>query len=128
MKTINKRMSYNNIYEIAVNFMNHFKDTNEKYMPAAVAYSIQKNRKLFLDIATEIEEMRLKILNHYNTSEDPGLIQVDPDLVDTVNKELEDLLNIEEDLKIYTFKIDEISDIQFTPLQIETLMFMIDED
>ena len=43
MKTINKVMTQEEIYQIASNFMNYF-DDNENKMSVAIAYAIQKNK------------------------------------------------------------------------------------
>lgn len=128
MKTINKIMSHNEIYQVAVELLNNFTDTSNIYLPAAVAFSIQKNKQLFLQIATEIEESRNSILNHYKIDGNQGEIQIDPNFINQANNELKDLLNIQQDIKIYTFKIEELNGVNFTPDQMQSILFMIDEE
>ena len=128
MKTINKIMSHNEIYQIAVELLNNFTETNNIYLPAAVAFSIQKNKQLFLQIANEIEESRNNILNHYKVDENSREIKIDPNYIDQANNELKDLLNIEQEIKVYTFKIEELNGVKFTPNQMQSILFMIDEE
>lgn len=126
MKTITKIMTNGEIYNLAVNLINNFND-NEVYMPAAVAYSIQKNKTLFTSIAEEIERSRMAIIEHYSENiEEKGFI-VPQDSIETANAELMDLLAIEQEIKIYTFEVEKIEDIKFTSLQMQAIMFMIED-
>lgn len=126
MKTITKIMTNGEIYNLAVNLINNFND-NEIYMPAAVAYSIQKNKTLFTSIAEEIERSRMAIIQHYSENvEEKGLV-VPQESIETANAELMDLLAIEQEIKIYTFEVEKIEDIKFTSLQMQAIMFMIED-
>ena len=126
MKTITKIMTNGEIYNLAVNLINNFND-NEVYMPAAVAYSIQKNKTLFTSIAEEIERSRMAIIQHYSENvEEKGFV-VPQDSIETANAELMDLLAIEQEIKIYTFEVEKIEDIKLTSLQMQAIMFMIED-
>lgn len=127
MKTINKVMTHNEIYQIAVNLLNNF-TAIDSYLPAAVAFSIQKNKQMMLNIANEIEESRLSILQHYNASNSLDNIEIPTNLIEQANNELKALLSIEQELKIYTFKIEELDGVKFTPNQMDSILFMIDEE
>lgn len=126
MKTINKTMTNNDIYMIATSFLNNF-ETNDVRMPAAIAYAIQKNKASLIAIGQEIEKSRVEIIQHYGTMQEDGQFMVPAEFVDQANKELADLLKIEEDVKIYMININELNDVSFTAKQMETLMFMIEE-
>ena len=105
MKTINKTMTHNEIYKIALSFLNNFgEDSNSTYLPAAVAFSIQKNKTTLLNLGNEVEQSILQILQHYGEFDENGGIQVKQENIDIVNKELQDLLEIEQEIKVYTFK------------------------
>jgi hypothetical protein len=41
--------------------------------------------------------------------------------------ELDDLFNIEQDLEIKTFSIDALGNTEFTPVQMQAIMFMIED-
>ena len=126
MKTITKIMTNGEIYNLAVNLINNFND-NEVYMPAAVAYSIQKNKSAFAAVAEEIEKSRMSIIQHYSKDvEGKGLV-VPQDSIEMANAELMDLLAIEQEITIYMFEIEKIENIQFTSLQIQAIMFMIED-
>ena len=127
MKTINKVFTNDKIYQLASALVGSFND-NERYLPAAVNYSIQKNKATLLSIAQEIETIRTDIIKHYATIDAEGNYQVPTELIDTVNKELADVLNLEQELKIYIFKIEEIADVQLTSAQMSSIMFMIEEE
>lgn len=128
MKTITKIMTNGEIYNLAVNLINNFND-NEIYMPAAVAFSIQKNKTAFTAIAEEIEKSRMSILQHYSQGEVNGdNFTIPQEAIEIANKELVDLLGIQQEMKIYTFEIDKIEDIKFTSAQMQAIMFMINEE
>lgn len=126
MKTVNEIMSYGEIYEIASKFVSNFTDVNNIYLPAAVAFSIQKNKQNFLAIAGDIETARVGIISKYNINTDnANEFRVAEKDIESANKELAELLRIQEEVKIYTFSIEEIQEAKFTPLQMEAILFMI---
>lgn len=127
MKTINKILTNGEIYNLAMRLSNSFVD-NELYLPAAVNYSIQKNKTIISELAQEIEQHRIHIIHHYGEILEDGNIKVPEDKVDDANKEINDLLLIEQELKLYTVKIEEIADVQLTSAQMSSIMFMIDEE
>lgn len=127
MKTINKIMTHSEIYDIAVKLLNNFTDVDNIYLSAAAAFSIQKNKQNFLSVANEIEESRMSVLNKYNISGENEEIQIATENIENANKELKDLLSIESEMKIYTFAIEELDGIKFTPAQMEAILFMIQE-
>ena len=125
MKTINQIMTYGEIYDIAVKLLNNFTDINNTYLTAAAAFSIQKNKQNFLILANDIEASRMGILQKYNANTGTEEIQIAPESIEAANKELIDLLNIQEEVKIYTFSIEELEGTKFTPLQMDSILFMI---
>ena len=128
MRAINKTMTNGEIYSYAVGLVNGFNNDNEIYFPAAVNFSIQKNKALFTEIAEEIEKGRMGIIQHYSVGTDGENFTIDPKDVDKANKELSDLLAITQDIKIYTFNIEDINDVKLTSTQMQAIMFMIAED
>lgn len=126
MKIKTQFMTHNEIYQIALNFLNNF-ETNEVRMPAAIAFAIQKNKTNFIAIGQEIEQSRVEIIQHYGTLQEDGQYMVKAEYIDQANKELYDLLNMEAEMKVYVIDINDLNDITFTSAQMETLMFMIEE-
>lgn len=127
MKTINKVMTQEEIYQIASNFMNYF-DDNENKISVAIAYAIQKNKQTLVTIAQEIEQNRHIILTRYGTLQEDGNFFIPKEAIAEANSELQKLLQIQEEVKIYTLTLEELQSIQLTMSQMNTLMFMIDED
>lgn len=127
MKTVNKTMTNGEIYSYAVGMTNNFND-NEEYMPAAIAFSIQKNKTSLMSIAEEVEKSRMSIIQHYSISQEGDNYTIDPQMVDKANKELADLLGIVQDIKIYTFTIKDLEEIKLTSAQMQSIMFMIEEE
>ena len=103
-------------------------NNDEIYLPAAVAFSIQKNKATILNLANDIENHRVNILTKYSVNIEGDQLQIDPEKVNDANKELKDLLEIEQEIKVYTFKIEEIMEVRFTPAQMNAILFMIDEE
>lgn len=129
MKTVNKTFNNDEIYQIAVELLNSFSDSDQNtYLPAAVAFSIQKNKATILNLANDIENHRINILTKYSINIEGDQLQIDPEKVNDANKELKDLLEIEQEIKVYTFKIEEIMEVRFTPAQMNAILFMIDEE
>ena len=126
MKTVNKNLTNNEIYSYALALMNDFQE-NDVYMPAAVAYSIQKNKTTVVGLGEEIEKSRLSIIQHYELDKLQENDEIDPNIVEKANAELMDLLNIEQEVKIYTFDIEALNDIKLTSAQMQALMFMIED-
>ena len=127
MKAITMKLTNNEIYNYAVALMNNLTN-RDVYMPAAVAFSIEKNKTLLTSMAEDIEKSRINIIQHYSEEIVDGEARIPQENIATANQELTDLLNIEQDVKVYTFKIDEIADVKFTSAQMQTIMFMINEE
>ena len=92
MKTKNKILTNESIYNLAFNIFNNFNDYKE-YLPAAIAYSIQKNKTILQEIANDIEKARIEIIQHYGEIQQDGNFKVEEEKIALANKELIDLLN-----------------------------------
>lgn len=114
------------IYEYAQN-LGVFNEFNLK-LPVKISFFMQKNIKLITEAATEINEARINIARTYGTySEEQDLYIVPPDAIPTAQAELNDLFNIEQDLNIHIFKLDDFDNIELTYQQLSAIMFMIEE-
>lgn len=113
-----------NIYSINNTLMETFKEEdNNHYFSAKINFLIQKNKKNIMDAAIAVEKVRLEIINKYKDENN----NIPKENIDIVNKELNDLLNIEQEVKIYTIPFEDLENIEFTPAQANALMFMIDD-
>lgn len=127
MKSITKTMTNGEIYQIAIALMNANLDDNETYMPAAVAFAIQKNKAALTGTAEDVEKGRMSIIEHYSTGQTEEGFTIPPEAVEKANNELKDLLEIEQEVKIYTFDIEALNDVKLTSAQMQAIMFMIED-
>ena len=123
---MNKNYSNKEIYEIGNKFLTFFED-NKKYFPAKIAFIIQKNKKNLTVLLEEIENSRNEIFKEYGNILENGQVQIPKEKIEIVNKELEDLLNIKQNIEIITLPFEDIEKLEFTMEQMEALLFMIEE-
>lgn len=115
---------YGLTYALASAFNNE-----ERYLPAKVNFFIQKNRSTLAQVVDTIEETRKKIIIHHGTPDQDGeSYNIDPSNIEKVNKELADLLNISHEVNISKIKLSDLDGLDFTPGQMQALLFMIEED
>ena len=122
-------MKFNNneIYQIA-NVLAKTFDNLDIYIPAKANFFIQKNISTFAAAAQEIEKSRLEIAKHYGElDEENQRYKILEDKIEETSKELEDLFSIEQELDIKTFSIEALGNAEFTPAQMQAMMFMIED-
>lgn len=121
------KMTNNEIYMHANALMEAFND-GEQRLPIKVNFYLQKNKNTLLELAQDIEKSRIEIAQNYGELNESGEQYIIPtEKMEEAAKELEDLFNLEQDVKIYTINIDSLSDdLMMTAAQMEALMFMID--
>lgn len=103
---------------------------NSKYFPAKISFIIQKNIKKLKELSQEIYTIRDNIVKNYGTleNEEEGLFSFSEEVRGITQKELDDLLEVEQEVNILKLKFKDIEDLEFTSNQMEALMFMIDEE
>ena len=122
-------MKFNNhqIYQIANSVISNLDNLNI-YIPAKANFFIQKNISTLAAAAQEIEKSRLEIAKHYGVlDEENQQYKILEDKLEEASKELEDLFSIEQELEIKTFSIEALGNAEFTPAQMQTMMFMIED-
>ena len=122
------KMTNNEIYGAANLLMEHFQDNSLK-LPVKVNFYLQKNKKLLIELAQDIERNRMDIANQYGTlDEQTGQYQVEQDKIEEASNELNELFNLEQDVKIYKVSIEDFKDeFVLTTGQMDALMFMIED-
>ena len=116
-----------NIYDYGVLLARNFANT-DIILPVKINFYLQKNIQTISAAAQEIEAMRLHIAKQFGTyNESDNSYIVAAENMDKVQQELNDLLNIEQDLNIHMFKLDDFNDIQLSYQQLSAIMFMIEE-
>lgn len=120
------KMTNNEIFNSAVALHQAFAEATT--LPIRVNFYLQKNKTVLNDLAKEIEESRIAILQKHGTlNEENNQFEFEKDKVQTVITELNELFSLEQEIKIYTVKIEDFGDnLTLTTEQMEALMFMID--
>lgn len=114
------------IYSLATNSVQEFTDF-KSYIPAKANFAMQKNFAILKNAAQEIEQARLEVAKHYGIANETGeIFSIPEDKMEEVNKELNDLFNIEQELDIRVIAIEDLGSAEFTPSQMQTIMFMIE--
>lgn len=97
-------------------------------LPAKVYFYILKNRQKLEEIVKSIEESKLYIINKYNIQfDDSGNIISDENSAEMANKELQELSSLIQEIDLATISLHDIENLDFTPQQMQALMFMIEE-
>ena len=117
------------IYTYANNLVLAFNDGRQK-LPIKINFYLQKNKKILLELAKEIEKSRMEIAQSYGELNEATAQYVVPDdQTAAANKELEDLFSLTQEVNIEVVDIDCIDeDLVLSTAQMEALMFMIDDN
>lgn len=110
--------------------LNKILSDNSIRYPAKINYILQKNYRVLISLYQEINEARVAVFEQYCTSkEENGTYHFeDNDKLASANRELMDLMSVEQEVKIMKFNIDALGDIALTSEQMATLMVMIKDE
>lgn len=96
--------------------------------PAKSMFYIQKNMNYLLVLAREIDDARTKILERYGKlNEEEDRYSIDEKEFPTLQKELTDLLSLEQEVKMYPIKLDWLGDVELSRSQMRVIELMIEE-
>ena len=124
---MNKTMTNLEIYAYANALMDAFKE--ELTLPVKVNFYLQKNMTRMIEAGKEIEKARMDIIQKYGTpTEDGQSIEVAADMVEVVNKELEDLFALEQEIKVNEIALDAFDGVELTSAQVAAIAFMIKDE
>lgn len=122
-------MKFSN-YEIYLMNENLIKELGnlDIYIPAKANFFLQKNIQVIAAAAQEVDNSRIEIAKHYGELDEAGqAYKIPEDKMEEANKELADLFAIEQELEIKTFSIEALGSAEFTPAQMQVMMFMIED-
>ena len=121
------KLTNNKIYEYALALNEAFVDNTQR-LPMKINFYLQKNKKTLLELGQDIEESRADIIRNYGELTEDGVrYSIPSDKISEAQKELEDLLNLEQEVNIYMISADSLTDdISLTTGQMEAIMFMIE--
>ena len=121
-----KILTNNDIYFINEQFNKIF-ENSQQYLPAKVNFYIQKNKKKIAELAQEIEIARAEIIKNFGEQKEDQKYYIPQDKIQEAQQELLDLLNIQQEIEVFTISLDDIENLHFTLPEMEALMIMIEE-
>lgn len=125
---VRKNMTNLEIFNIANSLLENFSDANME-LPVKVNFYFQKNMTSIVSMAQDIDKTRMAIFTKYGKlDEETNQYKFEPDVVETVNKELQDLFDLEQEVKINMLKLDWFDGINLTTQQVAALAYMIEEE
>ena len=122
------KLKNSQIFEMANNLVAAFQNET-KYLPAKLNFYIQKNRNILVQLAEEINSSRVTIIQHYGiTDGQTGGYIIPDDKKEVVNKELNDLAQLIQEVKLESIPLSYLEGLEFTTKQMQALMFMIKDE
>lgn len=118
-------LTNNTIYAIATS--QAFVDF-KSYIPAKANFAIQKNFATIAAAAQGIDEARLEVAKHYGTLDEENKgYKILEENMSAASQELADLFNSTQELDIKMIKVEDLGAAEFTPAQMQLIMFMIED-
>ncbi|MSS42476.1 hypothetical protein FYJ27_01820 [Anaerosalibacter bizertensis] len=106
---------------------------SQKQLPVKVSYAIAKNISKIEKELLIYEQERQKLIDKYAEKDNEGKVVADKNgqikFKDKENweKDIKELLSIENEIDIHKFKIDELEGYSMTPAEIMSIEYMIEE-
>lgn len=127
MATKNITLTNLEIYTTAQALMENI--TTDMNLPVKVGFYIQKNMKKMTELAQEIEKSRMEIFDKYGEKdEENNQYKFDKSVQEQVQKELNDLFDLTQDVKTNMLELDWFDDIDLNANQIAAIAYMIADD
>lgn len=119
----------NIIYQYAEQLMELFQNSDQKF-PIKINFYLQKNINTLTAAAREIEQARIAIIQEYGIiNPEDNTYKIPAENVEKAQSELSDLLNLEQDIPLHLFSINDFENVEpLTYQQMSALMFMIVDD
>lgn len=110
---------------------------SNKQLPVKISYAIAKNIKKIEAELNVYNSEREKLIEKYSVKDEDGKtmtdknnqIKIQPEHIEDWNKDIKDLMAIENDVEIYNykFKIDELNGYSISPAELQAIEYMIEE-
>lgn len=127
MATKNITLTNLEIYTTAQALMENI--TTDMNLPVKVGFYIQKNMKKMTELAQEIEKSRMEIFDKYGEKDEENhQYKFDKSVQEQVQKELNDLFDLTQDVKTNMLELDWFDDIDLNANQIAAISYMIADD
>lgn len=122
-------LTNNEIYNYTTTLNNEFNSSCKIKFPVRVNFFLQKNIQKLTNASSEIERARMEIAQSYGElNEDGTSYFIPPDKISQAQAELNELFDIDQDIKLHLFSIDDFNNIELTYQQMSALMFMIKDE
>lgn len=129
---IRKTMSNMEIYNIATTLvaLHNRMVEEEKVFPVKVNFYFQKNMNSLVEMAKELDAERSSIVMKYGTPSetDENQIQIPQEHVDEVNKTLNDLFSLEQEVAVNVIELDWFEGVNMTAQEVAAITFMIKDE
>ena len=120
------KLKNNQIYEYSQRLV-IFANNNSR-MPVRINFYLQKNIQTITQAAEEIEHTRLELAAQYGViNEAQTGYDIPNENIPIINKELNDLFSLEQEINIHIFKLADFDGIELTYQELSAIMFMIEE-
>lgn len=102
----------------------------EMRLPARVSFAVVRNLNVLIPIIKDIDMARQSIAETYGTLDvdNPTQYHIPENNRDTVNQELDAIMETEVDVPLVKIKMTEIEDLNISIAMAEALMFMVEEE
>lgn len=122
-----KMMKNSEIYSLGNALLEYMQE--ELSLPVKIKFYLQKNMNKVISLAREIEQSRTEILNKYGTlSEDGTSYHFEDDKIAEAQKELNDLFDLEQEVKVNMLELDWFDSVELSNEQVNAIMFMINDE
>lgn len=123
------KMTNGEIYNHAISLVEFEKEENFSF-PTIINFYIQKNIQEIKKIGSLIEDSRSFVIKKYGKPDpkDNEQFLISPEYREKAQKELDQLLELEQDVNIYMIKLSDLSEVQINTKQLKAILFMIEDD
>lgn len=122
-----KMMKNSEIYSLGNALLEYMQE--ELALPVKIKFYLQKNMNKVISLAREIEQSRTEILNKYGTlNEDGTSYHFEDDKIAEAQKELNDLFELEQEVKVNMLELDWFDSVELSNEQVNAIMFMINDE
>ena len=118
-------LTNNKIYTYAIYIKEFCDERAEILMPAKCSFYIYKNLNTLIELASCIDKARQNILEKYGNEESESVFNISKENREIVQKELDDLSQIEQEVDIYYIKLSDLDNVDLSLKQISNISFMI---
>jgi hypothetical protein len=129
---IRKTMSNMEIYNIASALVTLQKKMSDEQMvfPVKVNFYFQKNTSILVDMAQDLDEERSNIIMKFGSPSEsnPEQIEIPKDKVEEVNKQLQDLFSLEQEVAVNVINLEWFDGVNMTPAEFAAISFMIKDE